>query len=484
MKVEEAYLDVLQNIEVSIANEYVQNRSLKDHEALDAIQALVRQYAAEERGQIHIPGIYLASGARAVFDAARGMCEFRLGRSGDKSKVHLKGPAPISLNELLACLKRIGESIQHWTKLGGSRGYLEFITSALLVESAAGPLITDSVSDTTWKQLYRLAQSIYVLAPWRWMGEADVFGIEMPDIDETIFVSVMGQLGEYRCIAVYPSVNAVRSFWELANDEDASVPERIFEIPQIHMSFEGPSSLEPQDRRTLKRLNLKFKGEDCPLFRSYKPGFAPWFLEASEARMLQVALEQLLEVAPRVRADDALLWPEGEPDTCLVRVPRDQAGAQTWCDEFREIPPFKGDVRYIKLDSTHLRDFHRLPALRGAVELDCFLLHASIDGGGDRPQIPFVLMAADADTGIVMAHKLITVETTMSDMWAAMPHTLIETFVNLGGRPTCVIVRSGSLAVLADALSKVLGFELRMQSELRNIETARKSLNSYMQMPL
>jgi hypothetical protein len=66
MKVEEGYIDVLQNIESTVAEEYRRNPSLKDHDVLEAIQALVRRYAAEERRQTQIPSSWFGRPLRNV----------------------------------------------------------------------------------------------------------------------------------------------------------------------------------------------------------------------------------------------------------------------------------------------------------------------------------------------------------------------------------------------------------------------------------
>jgi len=122
MKVEETYLDVLQNIESAIANEYGNNASLKDRDVLEAIQELVRQYAAEERRQRSIPSVYLSPPSHAVFESVKEVCDLRLGR------LEHNAMEPVGLGELLACLKRIRSSIQYWTKRNGSRGYLNYMT--------------------------------------------------------------------------------------------------------------------------------------------------------------------------------------------------------------------------------------------------------------------------------------------------------------------------------------------------------------------
>jgi hypothetical protein len=36
-------------------------------------------------------------------------------------------PVPITLDEMIACLKRVRRSVKRWTKEGGRRGYLDFV---------------------------------------------------------------------------------------------------------------------------------------------------------------------------------------------------------------------------------------------------------------------------------------------------------------------------------------------------------------------
>ena len=132
MKVQEAYLDVLQNIEFAVANEYRANPSLKDREVLDAIHVLIRRYAAEERRQNHVPSVHLSTPSLRVFDSVKRMCDWRLGRLESDGTGDLDMTGTISVGELLSCLKRIRGSIRDWTREGGSRGYLDFMTSFAL----------------------------------------------------------------------------------------------------------------------------------------------------------------------------------------------------------------------------------------------------------------------------------------------------------------------------------------------------------------
>lgn len=128
MSFEDDYLDVLQNIEFAIASTYRENTALLDYDVRKALNALWAEYRAERAGKSPSP-TPMNEGAQLVYDRIRVMCEWRLGRtdmSGANGKTGPR-PAPITLDEITACLKRILKSVDLWNKNGGRQGYLSFI---------------------------------------------------------------------------------------------------------------------------------------------------------------------------------------------------------------------------------------------------------------------------------------------------------------------------------------------------------------------
>jgi hypothetical protein len=127
---EDKYLDVLQNIEFGIVRVYRERPELTDWDALDAIEALIRGYIAEARGRSQ-PNIRLSDLSQLVFDSVEAMCEWRLGREQpfveDNQPLDVK-MEPKTLDEIIACLKRIRKSIKCWNKEGGRQGYLDFVS--------------------------------------------------------------------------------------------------------------------------------------------------------------------------------------------------------------------------------------------------------------------------------------------------------------------------------------------------------------------
>ena len=123
---EDQYLDVLQNIETGIVGVYLDHAELTDAEALKAVEALIRAYQAEAK-QTAPPPLHLPPLATAVFESVKAMCEWRLGRQPLLGHGQSPDLPAKTLDEMVACLKRIRRSIERWDKRGGNRGYLDFV---------------------------------------------------------------------------------------------------------------------------------------------------------------------------------------------------------------------------------------------------------------------------------------------------------------------------------------------------------------------
>ena len=127
-KLEEEFMDVLQNLEFALMQVYRANDDMTDWEAETAVSGLIRFYTAEQRKRTS-PDLNLKPLEQEAYDRVKAMCELRLGRASLKSKKDKTvkfGTEQISLNDLILCLKRIRKSIQLWRKEGGRRGYFNF----------------------------------------------------------------------------------------------------------------------------------------------------------------------------------------------------------------------------------------------------------------------------------------------------------------------------------------------------------------------
>ncbi len=125
---EEEYVDVLQNIEMAIVNVYRENHSLLDYDVDKVLNLLWKEYQNEKQRKT-TPVPKLGENAQLVYDRIKEVCQWRLGRAEitiSDEFTRLK-PEPISVDEIMDCLKRIRKSVDLWNKQGGRQGYLYFI---------------------------------------------------------------------------------------------------------------------------------------------------------------------------------------------------------------------------------------------------------------------------------------------------------------------------------------------------------------------
>ncbi len=127
--IEEEYLDVLQNIEFAIVLVYRQQRELTDYDVDKVLNALIKHYQAEQQQRtFERPRLSLL--AEQVYENVQRMCEWRLGRARivtESNDVELGTPEPLTVDEIIGCLKRIHKSVGKWNKRGGRRGYLQYV---------------------------------------------------------------------------------------------------------------------------------------------------------------------------------------------------------------------------------------------------------------------------------------------------------------------------------------------------------------------
>ena len=335
-----------------------------------------------------------------------------------------------------------------------------------------------SIAD--WRKLYDTAVRLKQMAPWEWMEEIDLFGVENPETGELGFVSVMGMAGEHFAVSLYLGAEGLHGFLELQRAGPVGPPERLMEIPQLQASFESRDLLDEEDYQVVKELGLRFRGPHAwPLFRSYMPGFLPWFIEAEEARWLTCALEQTLEVASRL-LEDSYLLPPADGAGFLMRTGSWRGAEFVWKDEYRDVPPpepTSGDARD---DFLLLSRFKKLPRGDRVFEADLFMLWSAVQEGEGRPYYPYALMVVDATSGIVFDTELLTPEPSLEAMWSSVPLRLMQLFEKLNGIPREVRMRSQKLLDLLRSVAGEQGFELKLEDSLTHLDQARRFLHRSM----
>ncbi len=327
-----------------------------------------------------------------------------------------------------------------------------------------------------WEKLFKAIIKVKDIAPWVWMCEDDLFAVQNPETDEVGFVSVMGSIGEHYAISVYLGERGLYGFWDLQQSAPDISHQMFFEIPQLQASFEDRDILHPRDRDLIQKLVLKFRGrQSWPMFRSYRPGFFPWYLESDEARFLQYVLEQTVDVSLRFKKDRSLLR-LGDDEHYFMRVPIKKEDKLFWQDSILKISP--PEPYRIELSVNMLA----IQALKGTVpskitlEIDLFMFTEPIKEKDMRPFYPYVLMMVDAYSGMLVGNKLLSPLPTLEAMLGTVPAKVAEWLAEIQLMPKKILIRSNFMNRLLLDLSDELGFSLEQSEVLPNLDQARASL--------
>lgn len=331
-----------------------------------------------------------------------------------------------------------------------------------------------------WGRLVEAALRVKETAPWDWMLETDIFGVQDPLRGDIGFVSVMGNLGEHLGVSVYLGARALAAMLELHHLEPQVLqdyPELVIEIPQLQVSFEDRNILGEWDRRLLQRLGVKVRGSQAwPFFQSFRPGYMPWRLEADEIRVLATALEQLEEVAPRVRDDESLLKPGGF-GRCLIRIPRKDG---TWEDRIKRIPVPERPPINLRWNTDDVKRLGSIPSRGEILEVDFFLFPGAIGKRTERPATAYVLLALIQQSDTVLCVELMQATDTLEDMWGQIPGILLAHLARRGIRPAEIHAKHSRLLEILPTVFERLGTRIVENRSLKKMRTAKRRLDRFL----
>jgi hypothetical protein len=327
-----------------------------------------------------------------------------------------------------------------------------------------------------WRLLYEAAARFKEAAPWKWMTESHVFGVRNPETGEIGYDSIMGLRGEYFALAVYLGSEGLAGFVQMESGraKDATF---LLEVPQLQASFGDRQDLRKEDLAIIKSLGLKFRGQGAwPLFRSYVPGYIPWFVSGEEARLLTVCLEQGLEVALRVRQNPHLLDPLRQ-GLYLIRTLEKEGAAMVWKDQWEKPVPPQPKTIQIKLDQQLLNAASRLPRQPMTLQASLFVMPGGIfDKGDPRPYFGYTLMVVEAQSGFILGTEILAPKPSLEAVWTQTPEEFLKVLPRLGTLPTEVAVNQERLRMLLEPVTTALGIKLTLARSLPALNQARRAM--------
>ncbi len=336
---------------------------------------------------------------------------------------------------------------------------------------------TPSLED--WKALYQAAKEFYALAPWEWMWDSDLFGVQDPVTGEVTYTCVLGNQGEVFALVGSLGSEGLAAYNSILSGEIGSDSPDAFTTQKCLMaSFENRTDIGKEDYALIRQLGLRFRGRNAwPLFRSCQPGFFPWYLTAQEVRSLTVVLGQAIEVTQRIADDPDILIPP-EEGLYLVRVPQDRNGMR-WEDKWRAPTPYekKEKPSLAPIPATTLKRMCEAPATKhGIWEVDTLLFPSPIEQEDGPPYFPIALLIVEHKNGIILHFDL-------CEPWkypAEFQARFLAVFEGVEGWPRALWVIKEDLHQVLLPFAEQLGIELQKVPRLTAIEEAEESLIGFL----
>ncbi len=327
-----------------------------------------------------------------------------------------------------------------------------------------------------WRRLYQAATAFYKLAPWKWMQDDQIFGVKNPQSGEIGYCAVLGNIKEVFALLVYEGAEGYAGHLRMQSGEVYAGHHHLTDFQKAMMaSFENRGDLQREDKAVIKAIGLEFKGRKAfPQFRYFQPGFFPWYLTASQAFFLTIALEQALDVLPRVQKNPALFPPE-EENCHLVRVAAMGKDGWDWHDEILPAPAItEKDYSRLSVDEVGIeRIRQKKPIGKKIWEIGYFYMPAPVrEKKGDKPYYPRAMMIVEQKSGMILNMQL---EGLNDHPQAFRQHFMnfLETAAQL---PASIWVDHKEAAAIILPIAERLKISLRQVEELLYFDEAYQAL--------
>jgi hypothetical protein len=331
-----------------------------------------------------------------------------------------------------------------------------------------------------WRSLYESALHFKELRPWESLHDSDVFGVLDPGTGRTGYCSVFGALGQMLALCVYRGSEGIGI---LRRMREAHLTKDIDEWAAAQFclmgEFEDRTALKKQDLAVIKALGLKCRGHRAyPVFRSYLPGYCPWFLTEEEAVFLALAFGASIQFIADFRENPDILRGHGE-GSCLVYKPEHVAGLpQAWTASWQVPEPLpQAPILFTHVPQEDLHELLSKNLTRTeALELGSFILPNTAITGECRPCYARVLVAVHSQMGIVLSTATIP---AYEDSRVALRDLVLAMIRDQRLLPREIRVSDATLAEALRPIAAKLGITSSLHRKLPAVSAVKEAMAGY-----
>jgi len=336
----------------------------------------------------------------------------------------------------------------------------------------------DAPTFEAMKTLFVRAGEVYRRQPWDDMQEVDLVMFEHPISGEPCFCSVVGAMGESLAVQVYIGVDSYSWFRDIHAGAKVSFGDFLANQYSVFVNFVRPDELEVDDRELAKWMKHPLdKNTAAPVFRTIRPGYHPWFMTESEARILVQGLEALLAVrGVRSENADVDFWSEDGVYPLVRRISEEEKAVEysVQCVEPPAKPAKKRKVP--QLDQPRIESIlrQRLPSA-GILEVDHFYGAGMIGEEHERKACFRLSIAIDSKSGFAFPPQVCRPQDDTGDLLQDAVLKAIEMKRTL---PVEIHVLRQDFKTLLAPIAKALAVPIKVKKSMPALEFAKSELEN------
>ncbi len=334
----------------------------------------------------------------------------------------------------------------------------------------------EAPSFKTMQALFKQSAAIHMVQPWKLLEEDQL--VLFQESGHLCFCSVMGALGEASAVQIYVGAESYSWFLKMHAGEEISVGDYFGHQHSIFVHYVAPSELTRADRELVTFMGHPLaKGTQAPQFRTIRPGYHPWFVTESEARILARGLQSVLAVADyAVQNPDADFW-DDEGVYPVIEFTAEHPDRSEYVIKQMAAPGTTATMPKLPgLDQHRIQSIldGRLPSA-GTLEVDHFYSAASIGATYERKACMRVALAIDSKTAIAFPPQVGAPEESTGNM---LQEVLLSAIEAKRALPVAIHVLNREFKIVLDPLAEALGFRIKVTDSLPALQFARSELEA------
>ena len=262
-------------------------------------------------------------------------------------------------------------------------------------------------SSEQWLALHHAFRRYCEAKPWERLANEDVLAVNDPLGHFKGYCVALGDGGVAYGLGVYLGDRGLLNYLTTMTSEDEPVDVEMLERGLALTAILGDrEELENEERKAMRDLGLRYRGRGrWPIFRSIIPGHWPWYVNADEARFLTIALDNVRDVAERIRQGMLDLYAGRAPSEVLTRSLRDGV----WRDEWELLRPPVLPVEDHRADTDRLQSISRSTPVGSAVweVTGSYIPTGAQDGRSTRPYLPTLVMVVEGNSGLILTARML-----------------------------------------------------------------------------